>query len=93
MTLLGSGTIGTGAGAVALGVDSTGTGASAIGNQIALGTANHHSLWKTAADPGATVLAASQFTLWLDSTNGACKLMVRAKQADGTSRTATIALA
>lgn len=37
-------------------------------------------------------LTASQFSLWLDDTNGACKLMIKAKQADGTVRTAAIAL-
>lgn len=93
MTLLGYGTIGTGDGAVAIGIDSGGTSAAAGANQIALGTASHHTLWKTAADPGAAALAASQFTLWLDATNGACRLMIRAKQADGTSRTAAVALA
>lgn len=41
MTLLGYGTIGTGAGAVAIGVDSGGNPASAGANQIALGTPNH----------------------------------------------------
>jgi len=37
-------------------------------------------------------IAASQFSLWLDDTNGAAKLMIKAKQADGTVKTAAIAL-
>jgi hypothetical protein len=38
-------------------------------------------------------LVAGDVALWLDKTNGACKLMVKAKQADGTVKTAAIALA
>jgi hypothetical protein len=38
-------------------------------------------------------LASGDFSLWLDQTNGAAKLMVKAKQADGTVKTATIVLA
>lgn len=38
-------------------------------------------------------LAAGQVALWLDATNGAAKLMVKAKQADGTVRVGALALA
>jgi hypothetical protein len=93
-TALGCGVTVIGSGSVAIGTDHTGAGAAAIvQDQIALGTANHHLLLKTAAAPADAALAASQFTLWLDATNGAAKLMIKAKQADGTVKTATIALA
>jgi hypothetical protein len=45
------------------------------------------------AAPADASLAAGQAALWYDSTNGASKLMVKAKQADGTVKTAAIALA
>jgi hypothetical protein len=38
-------------------------------------------------------LNAGELALWLDATNGAAKLMVKAKEAGGTVRTATVALA
>jgi hypothetical protein len=38
-------------------------------------------------------LAANQAVLWFDATNGAAKLMVKAKQADGTVKTGSIAVA
>jgi hypothetical protein len=38
-------------------------------------------------------LAAGEMALWFDPTNGAAKLMVKAKQADGTVRTGSLALA
>jgi hypothetical protein len=38
-------------------------------------------------------LAAGEAALWFDSTNGAGKLMVKAKQADGTVKTGTLAVA
>ncbi len=47
---------------------------------------------KTTA-PADADLANGELSLWLDSTNGAAKLMVKAKQADGTVRTAAVALA
>lgn len=93
-TALGCSTAASGAGSVALGQDSGGAGtATAVNNQIALGTANQHILLKTAAAPADATLAASQFTLWLDATNGAAKLMCKAKQANGTVVTAAVALA
>ena len=45
------------------------------------------------AAPADGSLVANQLSLWFDSTNGAAKLMVKAKQADGTVKTASIALA
>lgn len=44
-----------------------------------------------AAPPDAS-LAAGQMALWLDDTDGAAKLMIKAKQADGTVRTGEVAL-
>lgn len=38
-------------------------------------------------------LAAGEAAVWFDSTNGAAKLMVKAKQADGTVRTGSVVLA
>lgn len=38
-------------------------------------------------------LAAGECALWFDQTNGAAKLMVKAKQADGTVRTGSVNLA
>ncbi len=40
-----------------------------------------------------SALSAGDCALWYDSTNGASKLMVKAKQADGTVKTAAVALA
>lgn len=45
------------------------------------------------AAPADADLAASEVSLWLDATNGAAKLMIKAKQADGTVRTGSVALA
>ncbi len=45
------------------------------------------------AAPADADIAAGEMALWFDSTNGAAKLMVKAKQADGTVRTAQVALA
>lgn len=45
------------------------------------------------AAPADAALVASEMALWLDATNGAAKLMVKAKQADGTVRTGSLALA
>jgi len=38
-------------------------------------------------------LTGGDMSLWLDKTDGACKLMVKAKQADGTVRTGSVNLA
>jgi hypothetical protein len=43
--------------------------------------------------PADATLAASELALWFDPTNGAAKLMIKAKQANGTVVTASIALA
>ena len=48
---------------------------------------------KLHAAPADGALVAGQLMLWFDQTNGAAKLMVKAKQADGTVKTASIALA
>jgi hypothetical protein len=45
------------------------------------------------AAPADNALAGGKWTLWFDQTNGASKLMVKAKSADGTVVTAAIALA
>ncbi len=47
----------------------------------------------THAAPADAELAAGDCALWFDQTNGAAKLMVKAKQADGTVKTASVALA
>jgi hypothetical protein len=46
---------------------------------------------KTAA-PADADLTSSEAALWLDATNGAAKLMIKAKQADGTVRTGSVTL-
>lgn len=48
---------------------------------------------KANAAPADASLAAGQMALWFDSTNGASKLMIKAKQADGTVKTGSVALA
>lgn len=48
---------------------------------------------KKVAAPADADLTNSEMALWLDATNGAAKLMIKAKQADGTVRTAAVALA
>lgn len=45
------------------------------------------------AAPADAELAAGELSLWFDQTNGAAKFMVKAKQADGTVRTGSLALA
>lgn len=45
------------------------------------------------AVPADADLAAGDCALWYDDTNGAAKLMVKAKSADGTVVTGTVALA
>lgn len=42
--------------------------------------------------PDDTALSAGQFSLWFDDTNGAAKLMIKAKQADGTVKTGFVAV-
>lgn len=51
-----------------------------------------YSITKCAAAPADGDLSASELTWWIDATNGACKFMVKAKQADGTVRTGSLAL-
>lgn len=65
------------------------------GRSVAFGGFNRNgylSIKKTTA-PTDAELASNELTLWLDPTNGAAKLMVKAKQADGTVRTGSLALA
>ena len=57
---------------------------------VALNAAHFHGDNAALAD-GA--LANGDLTFWLDQTNGACVLNIKAKQADGTVRTAQVALA
>lgn len=47
---------------------------------------------KVNAAPADADLAAGEMAVWFDSTNGAAKLMVKAKQADGTVKTGSVAL-
>jgi len=42
------------------------------------------------AAPADVALAAGQCALWFDQTNGAAKLMMKAKQADGTVKTGSV---
>lgn len=50
-------------------------------------------LVKAHAVPADADLAAGDCAIWYDQTNGAAKLMVKAKTADGTVVTAAVALA
>lgn len=64
----------------------------ALGNEIAaIDMAGSFRATKNAADID-DFFTAGMFQLWYDKTNGASKLMVKAKQADGTVKTAAIAL-
>lgn len=54
---------------------------------------NGHFMTRKTAAPADSDIAAGEMALWFDSTNGAAKLMVKAKQADGTVRTGSVALA
>lgn len=45
------------------------------------------------AAPNSAFLSANQFALWLDPTNGASKLMIKAKSANGTVVTGSVTLA
>lgn len=42
--------------------------------------------------PADADIAAGELYIWFDSTNGAAKVMFKAKQADGTVRTGSVAL-
>jgi hypothetical protein len=86
---IGSGSSAAGAGSIALGRNVT----TSVAGQMALGTSAQHILLKTDAAPADAALAANQFTLWLDATNGAAKLMVKAKSANGTVVYGSVALA
>lgn len=48
---------------------------------------------KVTAAPADADVNTGELAFWFDSTNGAAKLMVKAKQADGTVRTGSVALA
>ena len=78
-------------GAVAQSVDILTVGTVAA-NTFRVGSAGAVVIALNAA-PADAELAAGDLALWLDATNGACKLMVKAKQADGTVRTGSLALA
>lgn len=66
--------------------DSTG----AYGTKI---NKNNYFMTKKATAPADADLANGEMALWFDPTNGAAKLMVKAKQTDGTVRTGELALA
>ena len=72
------------------------------GNYVILGTATQTLTYVNGvafvisgqnAAPADGDLAAGDIALWFDKTNGAAKLMVKAKQADGAVKTAAVALA
>lgn len=54
---------------------------------------NGYFITKKTSAPADADLNAGEMALWLDATNGAAKLMVKAKEAGGTVRTAAVALA
>lgn len=53
---------------------------------------NAYFKFKAVAAPPDDELFAHELAFWFDSTNGAAKLMIKAKQADGTVRTGEVAL-
>lgn len=64
-------------------------------SDVVLSTFSENGYFTTrkSAAPADAELAAGEMSLWFDKTNGASKLMVKAKQADGTVKTAAVALA
>jgi hypothetical protein len=54
---------------------------------------NGYATIKLHSAPADADLSAGHLMLWFDQTNGAAKLMVKAKQADGTAKTGSLALA
>lgn len=54
---------------------------------------NGYFMTRKVAAPADGDLVASELAIWLDATNGAAKAMFKAKQADGTVKTAAVALA
>ena len=56
-------------------------------------TENGYFFTRKTSAPADAELSNGELALWFDSTNGAAKLMVKAKEAGGTVRTATVALA
>lgn len=74
---------------------STGDVFQAIGISGAIGSRlNKNAYFITAktTQPADSDLSANDLAFWFDSTNGAAKLMLKAKQADGTVRTGQVAL-
>lgn len=65
------------------------------GGSTALSRFNKDGYFMTAknAAPADADVNTGELALWFDSTNGASKLMIKAKQADGTVKTASVALA
>ncbi len=59
------------------------------------GTITENGYWTTrkTAAPADAELTAGELAFWFDATNGAAKAMFKAKQADGTVRTGSLALA
>lgn len=57
-----------------------------------VGTGGYLKMRSVNAAPADASLLAGDVALWLDATNGAAKLMVKAKQLDGTVRTGSLAL-
>lgn len=55
-------------------------------------SANGHLITKKNSAPADSELAAGEMALWFDPTNGAAKLMIKAKTADGTVRTGSVSL-
>jgi hypothetical protein len=62
---------------------------------VVLSRVNKGGYYMTAlnAAPADADVSTSEMAIWFDNTNGASKLMVKAKQADGTVKTASLALA
>lgn len=54
---------------------------------------NNYFMSRKNSAPADADVAANEMALWFDATNGAAKLMVKAKQADGTVRSGSLALA
>lgn len=55
-------------------------------------TTDGHFAVRTNASPVAATLVAGEAAFWFDSTNGAAKMMITAKQADGTIKTGSVIL-
>jgi hypothetical protein len=66
---------------------------STLNAQLTASPADGLAFFRYNTAPADATLSAGELAFWFDPTNGAAKLMIKAKQNDGTVKTASVALA